>query len=779
MFERFNFLYKLNSIKFMNYKVILLITLVISPLIYVNAYGHDYVRLIIETNSIESLSNKYDIRILEELRYTLNGYIIDIRSDQLNNLIKDKTIKNIYYDQPLKIVNNSQSNLESIGLDSKFYNNMTLTGKGVVIGMIDTGVDYKHNDLKGKVIGGYDFLDNKEDPIDKDGHGTMVAGIIAANGAIKGVAPEAKLIVYKIASGNRYVSTSEIISVMERAARDHVNILNISIGLDRIDEVIDRAVNNLVDKGIIVVTAAGNNGEKGLSSINSPGSAMKAITVGATLNSIHIPLFATLKVLNSNETFHPIPMEDTVPAFTPIVGKLVFAKYAREEDLKDLDVNGKIVLAERGGEIKIVNGKEEKELVYFSDKEYNVANKGGKALIVYNNEPGIFRGKLIHDKNREGYKPRIPTVSLSKEEGMLLKGLLEKNKELWVELRVYSDPNVVADFSSKGPVSPFYIKPDIVAPGVMINSTYLNNSYNLATGTSFAAPHVTGAAALLLELHPDLKPQEIASLLINTADPLLDPYGNYYPIDVAGNGRLNITRALHTNIVAYPYYAILHVTPTLGDREIIKLRSIKGSIGDINAYIKFFSPIDLDLKLDINKVDKSEIDLIINVYNNTKIVDGKYEGRIYIEERDQRISIPIIIYTSTINVNVLNTDGKIKLALNVDKEWESAKIDITDPENRFKRIITLTPSNNVLDVRTDGGEYWINISVLSHGKVTNGSITLYVNNIQKDPELVYFIDNIIPFKEGLLILGFLSIVSIAVIILKVRRRKRSIIEDFY
>jgi subtilisin family serine protease len=77
-----------------------------------------------------------------------------------------------------------------------------ITGKGVLVAVIDTGIDYMHPDLGGgfgpgyKVVGGFDFANNDSDPMDDNGHGTLVAGIIAANGNLKGVAPDANLLAY-------------------------------------------------------------------------------------------------------------------------------------------------------------------------------------------------------------------------------------------------------------------------------------------------------------------------------------------------------------------------------------------------------------------------------------------------------------------------------------------------------------------------------------------------------------------------------------------------------
>jgi len=73
-------------------------------------------------------------------------------------------------------------------------------GSGIVVSIIDTGIDLNHPDLEGQIIGGYDFVDNDEIPEDTNGHGTQVAGIIASNGNLKGIAPNSKILMYKVSA---------------------------------------------------------------------------------------------------------------------------------------------------------------------------------------------------------------------------------------------------------------------------------------------------------------------------------------------------------------------------------------------------------------------------------------------------------------------------------------------------------------------------------------------------------------------------------------------------
>ena len=420
-------------------------------------------------------------------------------------------------------------------------------GTGITIAVIDTGVDYNHPDLfglgdQGKVIGGYDYIDKDSTPIDTSGHGTEVAGIIAADGQLKGIAPKSKILAYRVSDDGNSVSSDLIIKAIEQAIVDGADIINISLGINRTNQKIDNAVNKAIDQGILVVTAAGNNGPE-LGTIGSPGLNPNAITVGATYNNISSSLVSTLEV--GDQRFQVLPMVGTKALDKPIIAEILFGEYGRERDLEGTNVENSILLVERGSDV-------EDEIVYFSDKEHNAATAGAQAIVVYNSKPGIFLGELTHELAGPNYQPSIPALSMSNKDGLMLRELL-KEKTIGT-LNVFYNPDFVAFFSSRGPVSPFYIKPDLVAPGVFVNTTLNDGKYNFTSGTSFAAPHVTGAAALLLQKEPDLKPNDIKSILVTTSDSVSDAYGNKFPFEFAGTGRLNLTKAFNANLIIYPTY---------------------------------------------------------------------------------------------------------------------------------------------------------------------------------------------------------------------------------
>jgi hypothetical protein len=194
---------------------------------------------------------------------------------------------------------------------NEVWTNYGATGEGVRVGIIDTGIDYLHPALGGgigtsfKVIGGYDFADNDNDPMDENGHGTHVAGIVAADaGNIKGVAPKAKLYAFRVLDAEGQGSEDDVIAAIERTVdpdndgsmNDRLDVVNMSLGSSDgdPDDAGSVAVDNAVRLGVTFVIAAGNDGQgdniagkennyfyNGMETIGSPGTSRLAITVGA------------------------------------------------------------------------------------------------------------------------------------------------------------------------------------------------------------------------------------------------------------------------------------------------------------------------------------------------------------------------------------------------------------------------------------------------------------------------------------------------------------------
>lgn len=176
--------------------------------------------------------------------------------------------------------------------------NMGCQADSIRVGIIDTGIDYTHPDLGGgfgegyKVVGGYDFVNMDNNPMDDNEHGTHVAGIVAADGTLKGVAPKAWLYAIKVLDGSGSGWESDIIRGIEFTVDpngddnfdDKLDVVNMSLGGEKLEEVnpMETAVENAIALGVTYCIAAGNEGTMGIETIGTPGATFSAITVGGT-----------------------------------------------------------------------------------------------------------------------------------------------------------------------------------------------------------------------------------------------------------------------------------------------------------------------------------------------------------------------------------------------------------------------------------------------------------------------------------------------------------------
>jgi len=582
-------------------------------------------------------------------------------------------------------------------------------GSGIIISVIDTGVDFNQPDLEGQIIGGYDFVGNDKMPEDTDGHGTQVIGIIAANGNLKGIAPNSKILVYKVSEDGESVPTSMVIKAIEKSIEDGADIINISLGINQTNVKIDQVVTKAIQNNIFVVTAAGNFGPE-LNTIGSPAMNPNAITVGATFNNIPSSLVSIFEM--EDKTFNVFPMVGTQSLDEPITSQIVFGKYGKIQELSELDIKDSILLVERGSDI-------ENEIIYFSDKEKNASALGAKAIIVYNNEPGIFFGELIHEYIDEGYNPTIPALSLSKEDGLIVKEMLKNN--VVGMLDIFYHPDFVAHFSSRGPVSPFYIKPDLVAPGAFINTTDINKDYSISSGTSFAAPHVAGAAALILQKNSELTPEELKSILMTTSDIVYDQYGKEFPIEVSGNGRVNVSKAIDAELIIMPPNLIFDLSSA--NQIQTKNLKIKG-ISDESISITFEENhvADFDYNLDNE-----------NLVINTKLTEqslGEFESRIVITHNEIDYRVPIIVRVSEGAITINEDGGKLGIDISSPSSWSYAKISVINQETGKMFTDSIVPGKNSELIVYEPGGYWIEAKIKDDGKTLSAYATIQVEKIE-------------------------------------------------
>ncbi|MBU2504114.1 MAG: S8 family serine peptidase [Nanoarchaeota archaeon] len=508
------------------------------------------------TKPVASSSGEF---VSNEYTFVFNGISLDITDGQAKEIEKIKGVKkvwpNVYVHAflensvPLIQEGIASGHLDVDGNDCGKTGNKCLTGKGVKIAIIDTGVDYTHPDLGSctkeqflggkceKVIGGHNFvmcneLDgegncispgiDEEDPMDDMGHGTHVAATAAGDGILKGVAPGAQILAYKVLNSDGAGALSWIIAGIEQAVKDGADVISMSLGMDcgtptsyyygvfscNPEDPISQASDNAVDAGTVVVVAAGNSGPAE-QTIGSPGLARNVITVGAVYEKDY------------DDFFVPCVPGEKLPSN---MGRFCGSNYP------------------------------------YSDTNFPDGKCGsdGKVLCKY-----------FDDNPRE---------------------------------------NQITSFSSRGPV--FWTdenggykalaKPDVVAPGAMVCAAQLlgtdfsqhnflytsckDDRHVLLAGTSMATPHVSGVVALLLENNPSLIPLEVKSILKNTAD---DIGLNFFD---QGSGLVNVVSALkstktlivHLDETSYPPPLIMDIIGTVKGSELQKYELYYKLKGEVN-----------------------------------------------------------------------------------------------------------------------------------------------------------------------------------------------------
>jgi serine protease AprX len=211
--------------------------------------------------------------------------------DSLKQLSLHSDIEKVYLDQPVKALLNVAT--PAIG-GTAARNRFGLTGKGVTIAVVDTGI-YPHPDLinpTNRIIGFADFINGRAQPYDDNGHGTHVAGDAASNGfsssgLYRGPAPEANLVGVKVLDAEGGGSFSSVLSgidfVIQNKQTFNIRIMNLSLGaiptMSYLDCPLAQAVRKAWRNGIVVFAAAGNSGPTG--TIQTPGFDPLIITVGA------------------------------------------------------------------------------------------------------------------------------------------------------------------------------------------------------------------------------------------------------------------------------------------------------------------------------------------------------------------------------------------------------------------------------------------------------------------------------------------------------------------
>jgi lactocepin len=476
-----------------------------------------------------------------------------------------------------------------------------LAGEGMVVSVIDTGVDPSHQDfvltdastaelnesevkklvadksLKGKyftekVPYGYNYFDQDSVIIDSvEGasmHGMHVAGTVAANGneeegGIKGVAPEAQVLAMKVFSNDPlFPSTwSDVyLAAIDESIKLGADVLNMSLGdvaaFYQEESAEDLAITRAVDNGIVASVSAGNSGHIGygwdnpfhknpdIGVVGAPGLNPDSIQVAASGNVAY--LYQHAVSVEGAEDFTSIGygLDDWNQLLEENESlELVSLEggFGYPEEYEGKDVAGKVVVVQRG------------ELSFY-DKTQIAAEFGAAGIIVYDHGNGAFY------ENQGGWA--IPFMQIHHEEGLALEELIAAgNTTLHISQHDRTDdPEMgrMTDFTSWGTTPSLELKPEITAPGGKIVSTLNDNQYGEMSGTSMAAPHVAGGSALVQQyLQNDERFEELTAgertrlakaLLMNTAETIVDLEGQPFSPRRQGAGMMQTYAAVSTPV---------------------------------------------------------------------------------------------------------------------------------------------------------------------------------------------------------------------------------------
>ncbi|CAH2717287.1 hypothetical protein BACCIP111895_04478 [Neobacillus rhizosphaerae] len=542
------------------------------------------------------------IKYKQKYSTAFNGFSGEVAYGDLDKIESVAGVKAVYlaneYNRP-KVEPNMKTSHQFVQ-SRDTWTKAGFKGEGMVVAVIDTGVDPSHRDfkltdatkegltkmevaqavadkgLKGKfytdkVPFGYNYYDQNDIILDlgpgASMHGMHVAGTVAANGdeangGIKGVAPEAQVLAMKVFSNDPiYPSTwSDVyLAAIDDSIKLGADVLNMSLGdvaaFYQKDNAEDLAIQRATANGIVCAMSAGNSNHIGdgwdnpyaqnpdIGVVGAPSLNPDGISVAASGNEAF--LYQHTIQIEGNTSFTAVGkgIDDWTELATANGGKLQLVslgnKLGAPEDYNGLDVKGKIVVVPRG-------------TLTFVDKTKNAAAAGAAGIIVWNATNGF-----PYD-NQGGWD--VPFMLISKAEGQTLNEAIAAGQTTInvSQLKKSESPEMgrMTSFTSWGTTPSLELKPEITAPGGNIYSTFNNNKYGVMSGTSMASPHVAGGSALVqqyLQSDARFKNLSVADLshlakvlLMNTAKVIDDLNGQPFSPRRQGAGMMQTYAAVTT-----------------------------------------------------------------------------------------------------------------------------------------------------------------------------------------------------------------------------------------
>lgn len=673
-----------------------------------------------------------DVQLHNQFTTVVNGFSADVKAKDVEKISKVKGVKEVHianeYERP-EIKPEMKFSKELIEAQ-QVWNDYGFEGEGMVIGVIDSGIDYTHKDmvlnegteqkltedavntkvseqsLKGaffteKIPYGYNYMDNTTEVIDvgpgASEHGMHVAGTVGANGdeengGLKGVAPEAQLLALKV-FGNDPAMPSTFSDIIIKAIDDSIkmdaDVLNLSLGATAgfvsADDPEQEAVARAVDNGIMVSISAGNSSHLGDGFYNDEGEFMPSFasnpdygvsgSPGVSYDSMQVASIENMYIESDALTYEIDGVSD----------QAVFMS-ASSEHPNDY-VKNEFGLENAGlGMIEDFIGKDftgkyaliQRGAIAFVEKTLNAQFAGAEGVIIYNNADGVLN--MATDPEIQ-----IPQLGFLKADGEKLAAAISDGKTVTVSFNgetsqiMNPEAGKMSAFTSWGLTPNLDFKPEITAPGGNILSTLNNDDYGIMSGTSMAAPHVAGGSALVFQRVDeefDAANEERVNLaknmMMNTSKIVIDEYDVPVSPRRQGAGLMQLHAALSTPVV---------VTEKETDEAKVALKEISESVFDFSLVATNYSDEDVEYDVNVNlQTDYTDGEIVYpNGWGGDPIqgaeilVNGSEETTITVPAGE---SVEVIVEADLTDAFVSNGDPE---ELFVNGYYVEGFVSFTDP----------------------------------------------------------------------------------------------------
>ena len=563
---------------------------------------------------IKDWAGKYSMSVRRQFGYLMNAFEATLPESKIDDLRDEPEVASVEKERLYYPLNDLKSIHEIQGVTKAFKSShKNLDGRGMVISIIDSGIDIKHKDMRidddarsaeklrpiagfnEKVPAGFNYADENYDVKDVSSiqHGMHVAGIAAAHGCnsdgtcdmgrIDGAAPNAQLLAMKVFSNKPNpgpARDADIVAAIEDSVKLGADVINLSLGSSNgfggNSNATSYALRKALEAGVLPIVSAGNFGSNfswdrndisefdklDNGTLGMPASYPAAFTVASVENST---------VMNPSGYYvdskgkHTIAYSCATGSFDSKEHEIVNVGLGRVSDFKNRNVSGKYVLIERG------------EITY-KEKFDNAKNAGASGVVIYNkaNNPDLFLGMDgVNDftffsasiRREDGLK----IAEAIKNSGNETAGSGSVKVSFGNDITPINNPNALRPsiFSSWGPTPELDFKPQITGVGGNVWSTQNDNGYVTMSGTSMAAPSIAGFVALMLENYkssnvsastPELVVRARQALMntatilthdgsVSDASNASDTKVPYAPRQI-GAGLAQLDKAIATNVIA-------------------------------------------------------------------------------------------------------------------------------------------------------------------------------------------------------------------------------------